>query len=125
LGTPGSGKSFTAKREIINVFLITDDTIFVADPEGEYYPVVSRLGGAVVKLSPTSTQYINPMDINVDYDDDDPLTLKSDFILSFCELIIGGKEGLSPTEKTIIDRCVRLVYRDYLTDPQPDKMPIL
>jgi len=121
-----SGKSFTAKREIINVFLICpDDTIFVADPEGEYYPVVSRLGGQVVKLSPTSTQYLNPMDINADYDDDDPLTLKSDFILSFCELIIGGKEGLSPTEKTIIDRCVRLVYREYLADPNPENMPIL
>ena len=131
LGTPGSGKSFTAKREIINVFLITDDTIVIADPEGEYFPVVSRLGGTVIKLSPNSRdadgnpQYLNPMDINADYDDDDPLTLKSDFILSFCELVIGGKEGLSPTEKTIIDRCVRLVYREYLADPQPENMPIL
>jgi type IV secretory pathway VirB4 component len=125
LGTPGSGKSFSAKREIINVFLITDDDIIIADPEAEYFPVVSRLGGQVVKLSPTSTQYLNPMDINVDYDDEDPLTLKSDFILSLCELIVGGKEGLAPAEKTIIDRCVRLVYRPYLSDPQPDKMPIL
>jgi hypothetical protein len=125
LGTPGSGKSFTAKREIINVFLITDDDIIIADPEAEYFPVVSRLGGQVVKLSPTSTQYINPMDINVDYDDEDPLTLKSDFILSLCELIVGGKEGLKPAEKTIIDRCVRLVYRDFLSDPKPGNMPIL
>ena len=125
LGTPGSGKSFTAKREIINVFLITDDDIIITDPEGEYFPVVSRLGGQVIKLSPSSDQYVNPMDITADYDDEDPLTLKSDFILSLCELVVGGKEGLSPTEKTIIDRCVRLVYRDYLTDPHPDKMPIL
>lgn len=126
LGTPGSGKSFSAKREIINVFLITDDDIIIADPEAEYFPVVSRLGGQVVKLSPTSPQYINPMDINADYaDEEDPLTLKSDFILSLCELIIGGKEGLAPAEKTIIDRCVRLVYRDYLADPRPEKMPIL
>ena len=125
LGTPGSGKSFTAKREIINVFLITDDDIIIADPEAEYFPVVSRLGGQVIKLSPTSSQYINPMDINVDYDDEDPLTLKSDFILSLCELIIGGKEGLKPAEKTVIDRCVRLVYRDYLSDPKPENMPIL
>ena len=125
LGTPGSGKSFSAKREILNVFLITMDDIIIADPEAEYFPLVIRLGGQVIKLSPTSTQYINPMDINVDYDDEDPLTLKSDFILSLCELIIGGKEGLAPTEKTIIDRCVRLVYRDYLTDPRPEKMPIL
>ena len=126
LGTPGSGKSFAAKREIINVFLITDDDIIIADPESEYYPVVSRLGGQVIKLSPTSTHYINPLDINADYaDEEDPLTLKSDFILSLCELIVGGKDGLAPAEKTIIDRCVRLVYRDYLADPHPDKMPIL
>jgi hypothetical protein len=126
LGTPGSGKSFSAKREIINVFLLTNDDIIISDPEAEYFPLVIRLGGQVVKLSPVSTQYINPMDINPDYaDDEDPLTLKSDFILSLCELIIGGKAGLEPVEKTIIDRCVRLVYRDYLADPKPEKMPIL
>jgi type IV secretory pathway VirB4 component len=92
----------------------------------DYFPLVNRLGGQVIKLSPTSTQYINPMDINPDYsEDDDPLTLKSDFILSLCELIIGGKGGLEPVEKTIIDRCVRLVYRDYLTNPAIEKMPVL
>jgi type IV secretory pathway VirB4 component len=125
LGTPGSGKSFAAKREIANVFLLTNDDIIIADPESEYHPLVTRLGGQVVKLSPTSTQYLNPMDISMDYDDEDPLTLKSDFLLSFCELVVGGKEGLKPVEKTIIDRCVRLVYRDYLQDPRPEKMPIL
>jgi len=126
LGTPGSGKSFSAKREIVNVFLITDDDIIISDPEGEYHPLVHALGGQVIKLSPNSSQYINPMDINVDYsDEDDPLTLKSDFILSLCELIVGGKDGLAPIEKTIIDRCVRLVYRDYFADPKPEKMPIL
>ena len=125
LGTPGAGKSFSAKREMVNAFLITNDDIIIADPEGEYFPLVQRLGGQAIKLSPTSSHYLNPMDINAEYDDDDPLTLKSDFILSLCELIVGGKDGLSPTEKTIIDRCVRLVYRDYLADPHPDKMPIL
>jgi hypothetical protein len=126
LGTPGSGKSFAAKREIVNVFLLTQDDIIISDPEAEYFPLVNRLDGQVIKLSPSSTQYINPMDINADYsDDDDPLALKSDFILSLCELIIGGKSGLEPVEKTIIDRCVRLVYRDYLTNPTPDTMPIL
>ncbi|AOT68776.1 VirB4-like conjugal transfer ATPase, CD1110 family [Geosporobacter ferrireducens] len=126
LGTPGSGKSFAAKREIVNVFLLTNDDIIISDPEAEYFPLVNRLGGQVVKLSPVSAQHINPMDINPDYsDDEDPLTLKSDFILSLCELIVGGKEGLQPVEKTIIDRCVRLVYREYLANPSSEKMPIL
>jgi hypothetical protein len=126
LGTPGSGKSFAAKREILNVFLMTEDDIIISDPEAEYFPLVNRLGGQVIKLSPTSTQYINPMDINANYsDEDDPLALKSDFILSLCELIIGGKNGLEPVEKTIIDRCVRLVYRDYLANPETEQMPIL
>lgn len=126
LGTPGSGKSFSAKREITNIFLITTDDIIICDPEGEYFPLVDRLGGQVIKISPTSGDYINPMDINLNYSDDEsPLTLKSDFILSLCELIVGGKEGLQPVEKSIIDRCVRLIYADYLADPIPEKMPIL
>jgi type IV secretory pathway VirB4 component len=126
LGTPGSGKSFSAKREIVNVFLLTDDDIIISDPEAEYFPLVSRLDGQIIKLSPNSTQYINPMDINENYSDgDDPVALKSDFILSMCELIIGGKSGLESVEKTIIDRCVRLVYREYLTNPTPERMPIL
>ncbi|MGD9568649.1 MAG: VirB4-like conjugal transfer ATPase, CD1110 family [Sedimentibacter sp.] len=126
LGTPGSGKSFSAKREITNIFLITTDDIIICDPEGEYFPLVDRLGGQVIKISPTSGDYINPMDINLNYSDDEsPLTLKSDFILSLCELIVGGKEGLQPVEKSIIDRCVRLIYIDYLADPIPEKMPIL
>lgn len=128
LGTPGSGKSFSAKREITNIFLITTDDIIICDPEAEYFPLVNRLKGQVVKIAPTGTSkdYINPMDINLNYsDDENPLSLKSDFILSLCELIIGGKEGLQPVEKSIIDRCVRLIYADYLADPVPEKMPIL
>ena len=128
LGTPGSGKSFSAKREIVNVFLLTEDDIIIADPENEYGPLVQQFGsqGQVIDISPTSTNYINPMDINLDYsDDENPITLKSDFILSLCDLIIGGKEGLSPIERTIIDRCTRLVYREYLQNPCPENMPIL
>ena len=128
-----SGKSFSAKREITNAFLICPkDDIIICDPEGEYTPLVERLSGQVIKLSPTGKGYdglpcyINPMDLNLDYsDDDNPLSLKSDFILSLCELIVGGKDGLAPVEKTIIDRCVRIVYRDYLNDPKPENMPIL
>ena len=126
LGVPGSGKSFSAKREIANAFLTTKDDIIITDPEAEYAPLVNRLGGQVVQLSPVSTQYVNPMDINPDYsDEENPLTLKSDFILSLCELIVASKDGLQPVEKTIIDRCTRLVYRDYLADPSPEKMPVL
>ena len=126
LGTPGSGKSFSAKREISNVFLATDDDIMICDPEGEYFPLVQRLEGQVIKISPTSRHHINPMDINLNYsDEENPLSLKSDFILSLCELIVGGKDGLKPVEKTIIDRCVRMVYQDYLNDPKPENMPIL
>ncbi|WP_243081534.1 helicase HerA domain-containing protein, partial [Faecalibacterium prausnitzii] len=82
LGTPGSGKSFSAKREIANAFLVTDDDIIVNDPEGEYSPLVNRLKGQVIKISPNSTQFINPMDINANYsEEDNPLSLKADFIL--------------------------------------------
>lgn len=126
LGVPGSGKSFSAKREIANAFLTTKDDIIITDPEAEYAPLVNRLGGQVVQLSPVSSQYVNPMDINPDYsDEENPLTLKSDFILSLCELIVASKDGLQPVEKTIIDRCTRLVYRDYLQDPRPENMPVL
>ena len=126
LGSPGSGKSFSAKREIENSFLITADDVIVCDPEAEYYPVVQELHGQVIRISPASNQYINPMDLNLNYsEEDNPLSLKSDFILSLCELLVGGKTGLEPVEKTIIDRCVRLVYQDFLSDPSEEKMPVL
>ena len=96
-----------------------------ADP-ADYFPVVHRLGGQVIKISPTSSQYVNPMDMSLNYSEDDsPLALKSDFILSFCELAAGGRNGLEPVEKTVIDRAVRTVYRPYLADPKPEKMPLL
>ena len=126
LGTPGSGKSFAAKREIANTFLVTDDDIIISDPESEYSPLVERFGGQVIKISPTSTQFINPMDINMNYsDDDNPIALKADFLLSLCELIVGGKEGLQPVEKTIIDRCIHQIYQKYFENPGPENMPLL
>ena len=126
LGTPGSGKSFAAKREIANAFLVTDDDVIISDPESEYSPLVERFGGQVIKIGPTSNQYINPMDINMNYsDDDNPVALKADFILSLCELIVGGMEGLQPVEKTVIDRCIHQIYQRYFEDPVPEKMPLL
>ena len=126
LGTPGSGKSFSAKREITNAFLVTDDDVIICDPEAEYTPLVNCLEGQVIKISPTSTHYINPMDINESYsEDDNPLALKADFILSLCELIVGGKEGLQPIEKTVIDRCVHQIYQHYFENPKPENMPLL
>ena len=126
LGTPGSGKSFSAKREITNAFLVTDDDIIICDPEAEYTALVNCLEGQVIKISPTSTHYINPMDINESYsEDDNPLALKADFILSLCELIVGGKEGLQPIEKTVIDRCVHQIYQHYFEDPKSENMPLL
>ena len=126
LGTPGSGKSFAAKREIANAFLTTDDDIIVCDPEAEYTALVQRLNGQVIQISPASKQYINPMDINANYsEEDNPIALKSDFILSLCELIVGGKDGLQPIEKTVIDRCVHQIYQRYFEDPSPERMPLL
>jgi type IV secretory pathway VirB4 component len=126
LGTPGAGKSFSAKREIANAFLVTDDDVIISDPESEYSALVKRFGGQVIKISPTSSQYINPMDINMNYsDDDNPIALKADFILSLCELIVGGKEGLKPVEKTVIDRCIHQIYQQYFLNPVPENMPLL
>ena len=126
LGTPGSGKSFSAKREIANAFLVTDDDLIICDPEAEYTALVNCMEGQVIKISPTSTQYINPMDINDSYsEEDNPLALKADFILSLCELVVGGKDGLQPIEKTVIDRCVHQVYQHYFEEPKPENMPLL
>ena len=126
LGSTGSGKSFAAKRELINVFLATKDRIIVVDPMGEYAPLVRRLGGEVIEISPNSPHHINPMDLKLNLaGEDSPLSMKADFLLSLCELIIGGKEGLQPIEKTVIDRCVRLVYRELALGIGDRKMPLL
>jgi len=126
LGSPGSGKSFSAKREMVNVLLNTDDDVLIIDPEREYTRLVQNFGGEVIYISAGSKNYINPLDMTIDYsDDDDPLLLKSDFILSLCEVIVGGREGLTPKEKSIIDRCLKITYREYMQDFDPDKVPTL
>lgn len=125
-GTPGSGKSMSCKREITHIILTTPDNVIICDPEAEYYPLVNRLHGQVIRLSPTSKDFVNPLDINLNYsEDENPLALKSDFVLSFCELIMGGKSGLEAVEKTVIDRAVQMIYRPYFADPRPENMPVL
>ena len=125
LGVPGSGKSFAAKRELVNVFLATRDRIIVVDPMGEYSPLIKRLGGQVIEIAPDSPHHINPMDIDLSFDEENPMALKADFILSLMELIVGGKDGLQPVERTVIDRCVRQMYREHLQNPETAKMPTL
>lgn len=116
LGMPGSGKSFAAKREMINVLLNTDDEIYVIDPEREYLPLVDAFGGACVKISNGSDVYINPFDMDLENADDagDPIKVKSDFIGSLCEIMIGGNMGLTSGELSIIGRSVINVYEPYL-----------
>lgn len=119
LGTPGSGKSFSSKREIINALLSTNDEIYIIDPENEYLPLVQELKGDVVRIAVGGDTHINPFDMDIEYADaEDPVTLKSDFIGSLCDIIIGGVYGLSAIQKSIIDRCVRMVYEPYLKEIQ-------
>lgn len=126
LGTPGSGKSFSAKREITDTYLRTADDILICDPEGEYPPFVVKLGGDVVTIGLNSQQFINPLDISLEYGEgENPVAFKADFILTMMELIAGGKTGLSARQKTIVDKCVRQIYKPFLENPNTENIPIL
>ncbi len=126
LGTPGSGKSFAAKREILGCFLMTEDDIVVCDPEGEYFPLIEALNGQVIRLAAGSPDHLNPMDIQKSHiGDEDALRLKSDFLITLCDVIAGGKDGLTNDEKGIIDKCIGKVYQKYFQCPEPGNMPVL
>lgn len=131
LGIPGSGKSFSAKREITDIFLRTDDDILICDPEAEYRPLVEALNGQVINISVSSENYINPLDINANYAGgdgvglQDAISVKSDFIISLVDLIAGGKFGLSAVEKSVVDRSVRNIYAKYLENPIEENIPLL
>ncbi len=125
LGTPGSGKSFSAKREMANAILVTDDDVIICDPEGEYGNLVRQFHGEVIKVSAKSKDYLNPLDINMNYGDGDaPLKDKANFIMSLLELVVGGS-GLTAAEKSVIDRCLPKIYQKYFDNPIPENMPIL
>ena len=131
LGVSGSGKSFTAKREIVSLALATGegissgDDIIVIDPESEYRPLIEGLGGEVVEISATSPNHINAMDMEQGYGDgENPVVLKSEFLLSLCEQLIGSGK-LSAKEKSIIDRCTAQVYRDYIKSGYQGQVPTL
>ena len=131
-GVPGSGKSFTTKREITDNFLFTNDDIMICDPEDEYFPLVLEFGGQVIEISASSKDHINPMDIVRYSQDEDPIGVKSEFILSLCELIVTGKSGLDSEEISIIDRCVKKLYTNLfaVTEGKSDEefaahMPVL
>lgn len=127
LGTPGSGKSFSCKREAADVYLHTSDDLLFLDPEHEYLSLCRQLSGQIVRLAPDSDDYINPLDVDLSVDiGENPLLMKADFIMSFCELILSASHGgLKPIEKSVIDRCIPKIYREYLKDPRPEAMPVL
>lgn len=125
LGTPGAGKSFAAKREMANAIFNTDDDVIICDPEGEYGNLVRQFNGEVIKISAKSKDYLNPLDINMNYGDGDaPLKDKANFIMSLFELVVGGN-GLTAEEKSVIDRCLPKIYNKYFENPVPENIPIL
>ena len=125
LGVSGSGKSFTAKREIVSVALSTNDDIIVIDPESEYGPLIEGLGGEVINISAASPNHINALDMEQEYGDgDNPIVLKSEFLLSLCEQLVGAGK-LTAKEKSLIDRCTAQVYRDYIRHDYHGKVPTL
>ncbi len=124
LGIPGSGKSFAAKLEMLMVLLAADADVIVIDPEGEYYPMIEMLRGEIVRIAIGSDKYINPLDIDMHTDKtkDDPMSIKSDFIISLCETAAADKYGISAAQRSIIDRCVKKIYEPYISsyDPETD-----
>ena len=125
LGVSGSGKSFTAKRELAALALSTDDDIICIDPESEYRPIIEGLGGEVVNISATSPNHINAMDMEQGYGDgENPVVLKSEFLLSLCEQLMGSRQ-LSAKEKSIIDRCTAQCYHGYIRGGYQGSVPTL
>lgn len=114
LGVSGGGKSFFVKEDITSIFLSDENAdILIIDPEREYHPLVTTLGGEVIEISANSENHINAMDMNANYEDDkNPIATKAEFIMSLCEQLINGV--VDAKDKSLIDRCCRKVYEEYI-----------
>ena len=125
LGVSGSGKSFFAKDEIIQLVLRNQGDVIIIDPEREYDRLVRALGGEVINIAADSKNHINAMDMESEYaDSENPVLLKSEFILSLCEQLVGSGK-LSAKEKSLIDRCTQIVYRPFIKRGCIGKVPTL
>lgn len=125
LGVSGSGKSFSAKEEIVSIALATGDDILILDPESEFGTLTESLGGEVIRISASSDTHLNAMDMDGAYGDErNPLIEKSEFILSLFEQLIGAG-GVSAKEKSILDRCTYDVYREYQANRFQGEPPTL
>lgn len=128
LGSSGSGKSFSAKREMVSVILNTNDDIYIIDPDGEYAPIAQAFGGSIIKVAPGNGVYINPFDLDIDTShdsDSNPITMKADFVAGMLETMLGANVKLSPTQKSIVGRCIQKIYQPYIQHLQelpPDSM---
>ncbi len=126
LGSPGSGKSLAAKQEILSILLSDPEAeVFIIDPEREYLPLARALGGENIRISAGSPHHLNAMDLSDHYSDDDPLLLKSDYVLTLMELLVGGRDGLSAAQRSIISRVTILSYQQYFARGDKSKMPTL
>ena len=125
LGVSGSGKSFSAKEEIVSIALSTNDDILVLDPESEFGFLVEALGGEIIRISAASNTHLNALDMDKAYGDErNPLIKKSEFILSLFEQLVGAG-SVSAKEKSILDRCTYDVYREYMANNYTGEVPTL
>ena len=125
LGVSGSGKSFSAKEEIVSIALSTNDDILILDPESEFGFLVEALGGEIIRISAASNTHLNALDMDKAYGDErNPLIEKSEFILSLFEQLVGAG-GVSAKEKSILDRCTYDVYREYMANNYEGAAPTL
>lgn len=121
-GSSGTGKSLFSKNEIISVLLSGGDgrqggrknRVYVIDPEAEYVALARAMRGEVIDLSPGSKTYMNPLDMDINYDEADPIGKKTDYIISLIEVMLGSGKTINPTARSIVARCVNRIYRPYL-----------